>query len=82
MKRVKAACILQTLVFLQKSELGYSKERALQINKEEIDHYKRTLKRAGTRYQIVDTAEQEGGSVVVHVRKQCNDKTDVCEYFE
>lgn len=82
MKRVKAACILQTLVFAQKPEMGYSKERALQINKEEIEHYKATLERTRTRYQIIDTSEQEDGSVVVHVRKQYNDKADVSEYFE
>lgn len=82
MKRVKAACIFQTLVFSQKPELGYSKERALKINQEEIEHYKATLERARTRYQIVDTAEQEDGSVVVRVRKQYNDKADVSEYFE
>ena len=49
MKRVKAACILQTLVFAQKPEMGYSKDRALRINKEEIEHYKATLERAKTR---------------------------------
>ena len=81
MKRVKAACILQTLVFAQKPEMGYSKERALKINQEEIEHYKATLERTKTRYQIVDTSEQEDGSVVVHVRKQYNDKADVSEYF-
>lgn len=82
MKRVKAACILQTLVFAQRPEMGYSKERALKINHEEIEHYKSALERAKTRYQIVDLAEQEDGSVVVHVRKQYNDKADVSEYFE
>lgn len=82
MKRVKAACILQTLVFAQKPEMGYSKDRALAINKEEIEHYKATLERAKTRYQIVDTVGQEDGSIVVHVRKQYNDKADVSEYFE
>ena len=82
MKRVKAACILQTLVFAQKPEMGYSKERALKINQEEIKHYKATLERAKTRYQIIDTVEQEDGSIVVHVRKQYNDKADVSEYFE
>ncbi|MGI6094879.1 MAG: hypothetical protein ACOYBL_05535 [Lachnospiraceae bacterium] len=50
MKRVKAACILQTLVFAQKPEMGYRKERALQINKEEIEHYRATLERSKTRY--------------------------------
>lgn len=82
MKRVKAACILQTLVFAQKPEMNYSKERSIQINKEEIEHYKATLERSKTRYQIIDTVEQEDGSVVIHVRKQYNDKTDVSEYFE
>ena len=82
MKRVKAACILQTLVFAQKPEMGYSKDRALRINKEEIEHYKATLERAKTRYQIMDTVEQEDVSIVVHVRKQYNDKADVSEYFE
>ena len=82
MKRVKAACILQTLVFAQKPEMGYSKDRALRINKEEIEHYKATLERAKTRYQIMDTVEQEDGSIVVHIRKQYNDKADVSEYFE
>lgn len=81
MKRVKAACILQTLVFSQKSELNYTKERALKINYEEIEHYKATLERARTRYQIVDTAEQDDGSIIIHVRKQYNDSADVSEYF-
>lgn len=81
MKRVKAACILQTLVFAQKEEMGYSKDRALKINHEEIEHYKSMLERARTRYQIVDEIEQEDGSIVVHVRKQYNDKADVSEYF-
>ena len=81
MKRVKAACILQTLVFAQKPELGYSAEQALRVNREEVEHYKATLERTRTRYQLLDTAEQTDGSIVVHVRKQYNDKTDVAEYF-
>ncbi len=81
MKRVKAACILQTLVFSQKPENGYPRERALKINHEEVEHYKNTLDRAKTRYIIVDETEQEDGSIVVHVKKQYNDKSDVSEYF-
>ena len=82
MKRVKAACILQTLIFAQKPETGYTRDRALQINKDEVEHYKATLERSKTIYQIVDAVEQKDGSVVVHVRKQYNDKADVSEYFE
>lgn len=82
MKRVKAACILQTLIFAQKPEMGYSKERSLELNREEVEHYKAGLERARTKYQIIDRLEQEDGSIVVHVRKQYNDKADVSEYFE
>ena len=81
MKRVKAACILQTLVFSQKPEMGYSKESALKINQEEIERYKKNLERTRTKYQIVDTVEQSDGSVILRVRKQYNDRTDVSEYF-
>lgn len=82
MKRVKSACILQTLVFSQKPELNYSKERALKLNYEEVEHYKASLEKTKTRYQIVKSAEEDDGSVVLWVRKHYNNKTDVCEYFE
>lgn len=81
MKRVKSACILQTLVFAQKPELELSKERALKVNHEEFDHYKASLERAKTKYQIDSAADQEDGSLIVRVRKQYNDKADVSEYF-
>ena len=82
MKRVKAACILQTLVFSQKPETGFSRDHVLKINRDEFEHYKAALERSRTRYQIDGTVEQEDGSLVVHVRKQYNDKADVSEYFK
>ena len=81
MKRVKSACIFQTLVFSQKPEIGYDKEQALKINREEIEHYKKTMERTRTRYQIVDPAEQEDGAIIIRVRKQYNERIDVSEYF-
>ena len=82
MKRVKAACILQTLVFLQKEDCGMSREQILSVNRQELERYKKTLERTGTRYQIVSEEEQENGSILVRVRKQYNEKADVAEYFE
>ena len=82
MKRVKAACVQQTLVFSQKEDMGYSKEQMLQINHDEIEHYKRRLENTRIRHQIIDTIEQEDGSIIIHVRKQYNDKADVSEYFD
>lgn len=81
MKRIKAACILQTLIFAQKEESGLSPERALALNRAEFEHYKTGLERTRTRHQIDDVQELEDGSVLVRVRKQYNAKADVEAYF-
>ena len=82
MKRVKAACIQQTLVFLQKEDCGLSKTAILEANRRELARYKQTLEHTRTRYQIISQQEQEDGSIIVHVRKQYNDRADVAEYFQ
>ena len=82
MKRVKSACILQTLVFAQKEDCGLSRNSILESNRREFEHYKQTLERSRTRYQIVSCDEQKDGSLIVRVRKQYNDKADVTEYFQ
>lgn len=82
MKRVKAACILQTLVFMQKEDCDLSKNSIIETNCREFEHYKQTMEKTRTRYQIIGQEEQEDGSLVVRVRKQYNDKADVSEYFQ
>lgn len=81
MKRVKSGCILQTLVFLQKEDCCFSKESQLKYNREEVEKYKATLEKNKTRYQIVSVEEKEDASIIVRVKKQLNDSTDVSEYF-
>ena len=81
MKRVKAACILQTLIFQQKEDSGLSREGILIQNRGEVNRYKHGMDRTHTRYQIVSEEELEDGSILVHIRKQYNDKADVSEYF-
>ena len=81
MKRVKAACILQTLVFMQKEDSGFTREQILRANRQEVSRYRQTLEHTRTRYQIVSEEEQEDGSILLRVRKQYNDKADVSEYF-
>ncbi len=80
-KRVQAACILQTLVFQQKDDSYFSKEKKIALNKEEVEKYKASLEKNKTRFQIVEETEQPDGAILVRVRKQYNDKTDVAEYF-
>ena len=81
MKRVKVACILQTLVFAQKEDCGLTREQQLRLNRDEVSRYKATMNRSRTRYQITEETEQSDGSVIVRVRKQYSDRADVSEYF-
>ena len=82
MKRVKSACIMQTLIFTQKEDCGLSRHAILENNRRELAHYKQTMNRRHTRYQLVSEYEQENGSIIVRIRKQYNDNVDVSEYFQ
>lgn len=77
MKGVKAARILQTLLFC-----GLSRNSFLETNRREFEHYRQTLERTRARYRIVSCDEQEDGSLPVRVRKQYNDKAGVSKYFQ
>lgn len=52
MKRVKAACILQTLVFSQKDDCGLTHEQQLKANHGEVNRYKATMDRSRIRYRL------------------------------
>ncbi len=81
MKRIRSAAIFQTVVFSQKPDLGFSRDRLLRLNREEFDRYKTALDRARTKYVIVAESEEPDGSIVVRVKKQYNNTADVSEYF-
>ena len=51
MKRIKAACICQTLHFMLKEEVSH--DFAVRQVKEEVEHYKRSLERNHTEHRIV-----------------------------
>lgn len=70
MKRVKAACICQTLHFTLKEDIGH--DEAVRQVKEEVETYKRTLERNRTQFKIVDEQAQPDGSVILRVIKQYN----------
>jgi len=81
MKRVKAACIFQTLVFMQKEDCGLDKETQLRYNREEVDKYKKGLEKNRTQYRIIKEEEQPSGSVVIEIIKQYN-TSPVGEYLK
>lgn len=70
MKRVKAACICQTLHFMLKEDTEH--EWAVKQVQQEVEQYKRHLDRNRTQYKILEEAVQPDGSIMVKVIKQYN----------
>ncbi len=70
MKRVKAACICQTLHFMLKEDIP--QQQAEMLVKREYDEYKKGLERNRTQYKIVEEQPQPDGSIMVKVIKQYN----------
>lgn len=70
MKRVKAACIVQTLHFLLKEDVG--REYAIKLVNEEVRKYKESLDKNNTKYKILSETTQDDGSVVIEIKKQYN----------
>ena len=70
MKRVKAACICQTLHFMLKDDLGH--DYAMKLVKEEFVKYKASLDKNRTKYRIVSEETQPDGSVIIKIIKQYN----------
>ena len=70
MKRVKAACITQTLHFLLKEDIG--QDYARKLVSEEVRKYKEQLDKNHTKYKILSEETQPDGSVVIEIKKQYN----------
>lgn len=70
MKRIKAACICQTLHFMLKEDAEH--DWAAKQVQQEVQNYKRGLERNHTQYKIVDEKVQEDGSIILKVIKQYN----------
>lgn len=70
MKRVKAACITQTLHFLLKEDVEH--DYAVQCVNEEVKKYKEQLNKNKTRHKILSEETQADGSVIIEIKKQYN----------
>lgn len=82
MNKIQSACIFQTILFTQKTELNLSKEDTIKANKSEISQYLKGLDNLHIRYQMTDEKIQEDGSIVIKLRKQQDYITDVKSYFK
>ena len=79
MKRVKAACICQTLHFMLKEDAPH--DLAIKQVEQEIELYIKTLERNRTQYKIVEQNVQSDGSVIMKIIKQYN-QSPVGDYLD
>lgn len=79
MKRVKAACITQTLHFMLKEDV--EQDYAVKLVKDEVAKYKAQLDKTGTKYRILSETEQADGSIMIEIKKQYN-TSPVGNYLE
>ena len=70
MKRVKAACICQTLHFMLKEDVVHS--YAVKLVQEEVARYKASLENNRTQYKIISEETQPDDSVIIKIIKQYN----------
>lgn len=70
MKRIKAACITQTLHFLLKEDVGH--DYAVKCVNQEVANYKDQLNRSRTKYKILSEETQADGSVIIEIKKPYN----------
>ena len=66
MKRIKAACLEQTIHFMLKEDLPH--DEAVQFVKAEYEHYLAQLERNRTQYRILEKTEQPDGSLLVKLK--------------
>ena len=68
MKRIKTACLIQTIHFQLKDGIGHS--AAIKNVQDEYEQYKHQLER--TNYKIVNEETQADGSLIIEIKKQYN----------
>lgn len=70
MKRIKSACICQTIHFMLKDDI--SNEFNRKKVEDEVENYKKNLEKNRTQYKIVEESIQDDGSVIIKIIKQYN----------
>ena len=72
MKRIRAACLEQTIQFLLKD--GTASEADKQVRME-YEAYKAKLERSRTPFKIIEESEQPDGSLLVKIKRQNNSQS-------
>lgn len=79
MKRIQAACLLQTVRFQSKDPVPTElTRRQLQ---QEYEAYKALMTRHGTSFKILEETVEPDGTIVVKLKKQ-NNSQPIGDYFD
>lgn len=80
MKRIRAACITQTIHFINKDACGsdYSKRKV----QEEIKRYKYRMDRERTKYKVISEEVQEDGSVIMEIVREYGNNKPTGHYLD
>lgn len=78
MKRIKSACLEQTVHFQLKEDVPH--DAAIAAVKGELEQYKAQLDRNHTKYQITEEVPQADGSIIIKIKKQYN-RHSCADYF-
>lgn len=79
MKRIKAACICQTLHFLLKEDT--EPVLAQRLVQDEVAAYRKRLEASGGKYRILSEEQQTDGSMILRIKKQYN-QSPVGDYLD
>lgn len=70
MKRIKYACLEQTIHFMLKEDLRH--EDAVRGVQNDVQAYKMQLERSKTKHRIESEEVQPDGSIIIRIKKQYN----------
>ena len=79
MKRIQAACLIQTVGFYPKDEHTTQFEK--EMLQKEYESYKNLMDRRGTKYKILHEEVQPNGAIIVELKKQ-NNQQAIGHYFD
>jgi len=80
MKRIKAACITQTIHFTNVE--GKGSEYGRKKVQEEIKRYKIRMDRDKTRYKVLSEELQDDGSVIMEIVREYGNRKSVGNYLD
>ena len=79
MKRIRAACLTQTIGFFPKDD--HPTEFEKEMLRKEYENYKSLMDHRRTKYKILHEEVQPNGAIIIELKKQ-NNQQPIGHYFD